>query len=186
MPSVREMRMRTAFTLFALVLALSACSPSVDAFDRVFTDLPRVSTHRTEAKVGEPVEVTLSVNLVVFPQSRIPEARLEDVLLGVCIFSGNGEQEEPGGYGLCHPLRELTSLPSNLTVLDEGAYFLDAGDVILGRGETRTLTHTFTFTSSQPGKVHLLPTLKGTQFYQEGYPSLLFEDGQESVTVTFE
>lgn len=178
-------KVRALICLFAAIL-LSACNPAVDEFDRVFTDRPTAQVDHVRVKVGEPVEVMLSVNLLMFPQSRIPEARLGDVSLGICVFNSVDEQEEPEGYGLCHPLKDPTPLSSNLTILDEGMYFLAAGDVVLERGETRTLRHTFTFTSSQPGEVHLHPTLKCIQFYQEGYPTPDMVGNQEFVTVTFE
>lgn len=60
---------------------------------------------------------------------------------------------------------------------------MDAGEVVVKRGQTRTLEHTFTFTLSEPREVNMHSVL---QFVPEKYPVQDFVDSAKFVTVTFE
>ena len=160
------------------ILVLVGCNSPLGQENGISGHSPFSTADQIKAKVGEPVEVTLTADFKMFSDSRIPQDTLEDLKLGACFTRAEGESGVSVG-GLCYvgekPLQSWVSTLDSETIKD-------FGDFVVKRGETRVITHTFTFTSTEPGEVAIKAT---KQYQEEGYDSPLSAMGG-GANVTFE
>ncbi len=161
-----------------LVLTLAACTPPLE--DGAYMDTPDAQTDRVTARVGEPVEVTVKGGFGTAPKYYQEEFVQIGVVLGAC-FSYDSDSVSEGG--LC--IGGEQPLPNGLSMVGGTAFAKDFGDIVVKRGEHRKIKYTFTFTSTEPGEVAVLPAYEFRNETNEG--SRGHEPGPENIIrVTFE
>lgn len=167
------MKRAVFYTLLALTLA--ACTPPLE--DGAFQNTPRVEADKLTARVGEPVEVTLTGGFEVAEKYYLEETVVPGLLLGACLAY---VPDETVRGGLCN--NDDEPLPDSLSMVSGTTYVKDFGNFVVKRGESRQIQHTFTFTSSQPGEIVIAPAY---QIHDDAYESPGFESGT-ATRVTFE
>lgn len=155
------MRKTTWFFYWTCILIafLSACSPARDEFDRVLTSLPTAVADRTVVRVGEQVEVTLTNTFEMLEQSRVQQRTVKEIEFGACFGSDVVENELIDAQGYCNPKQTDKSPPTWIELGDGTSHMTAIGDIVVQRGQQKTVTHTFSFTRTEPGDVVILPTI---------------------------
>lgn len=131
--------------LLIISLGLTAClgDPLANAPTQ---SIPGADVSTTEARVGEPVQVTLSTT---FFAENYGEFVIENASLGACLWF----QTPIAQGGACEG--PISPLPDSLRLLNGSTLEKRFGDTVVeARGSVR-FTHTFTFTSSEPGRVYV-------------------------------
>lgn len=135
--------------LILLAFVLSACTSRVDGRGQ----LPMSTTvNKDQAAVGKPITVTVTGGFVNIAAANSPDLVLSGYVLGACI--GRDKPDEDLG-GLC--LDEEPPLPSYIELGDGSSYQKVFGKQVIESGETFILKHTFTFTSTRPGEIIIIP-----------------------------
>jgi len=134
----------------ALFCVLSACIQSAGRYG-AHAEVPTVSVSTYTARVGEPVTVTLRSNLYLAEGSELSSATFSNVRLGACFYAeirGGfcGREDNKGGDP---PLQPWVAMP------DGQAHVRDFGDVVVERGASYPLEHTFTFTANEARTVKI-------------------------------
>lgn len=173
---------RVFICLFAATL-LSSCNSSVDEFDFVWVTPPTVEASIVNVGVGEPVTVTLATDVFLPNESKVASQTLEGLQLGVCFALDVTDTHAVDPQGFClYNSGQDAPLEPYLQLLDGTDFMVDLGDITVNRGQSRLLTHEFTFTSTKAGKIVVNPNLLfvrseyGTPDYASGlYTEVFFE-----------
>lgn len=168
--------MQKAVVSLAMLL-LAACSePSSGG---VFMLPPSAQVDKVTAGVGEPVKITLSGGFRVTDRYHEEEFTEPGVTLGACVSYASSVATQGG---LCSDGEQ--PLPEGLGLVGPSSFAEDFGAVTVKRGESRSIEHTFTFTSYGSGTFKLVPTYFFR--YDDGRSSG-FETGADSIIqITFE
>lgn len=143
-------RMKRCLLALALAYALSACIQSSGRYG-ANAEIPTVSVSPSLPRVGEPVTVTLMSSLYLSAGSELPYATFSDVRLGACFYA-----ETTGGFcGLANVEGGDPPLQPWVAVPDGQAHVADFGDVVVERGASYPLEHTFTFTATEAKTVKI-------------------------------
>ena len=142
--------MKRYLLFVALSCALTGCWQSAGRYG-AHAEVPIVSVSTYTARVGEPVTVTLRSNLYLMAGSELPSATFSNVRLGACFIAeidGGfcGREDNEGGDP---PLQPWLAVP------DAQAHVRDFGDVVVERGTSYPLEHTFTFTATEAKTVKI-------------------------------
>lgn len=132
---------------------------------------------KAQAAVGELVTVTVTGGFVNIAAANSPDFVIPGYVLGACI--GRDKPSEDLG-GLC--LDEEPPLPSYIELGDGSSYQKVFGKQVIESGETLILKHTFTFTSTRPGEIIIIPM---NDTLEENFPRGADNYG-ENARVTFE
>ena len=137
-------RMKRCLLVVSLSCALSACIQSSGRYG-ANAEPPTVFVSSYTARVGEPVTVTLRSSLELRAGSELSYATFSDVRLGACF-----DAETRGGFcGLADVEGGDPPLQPWVAVPDGQAHVADFGDVVVERGTSYPLEHTFTFTVAE-------------------------------------
>ena len=157
--------MRSTIVFIALSLLCSACFKPI--YDSYLEYGPGIKASATEAEVGEPVEITLSGGFQLPSTSAMPDAAIPDFVLSAC-FSDSDCQGK-------------LLLPSSVSVLNGGTYSKDIKGLVVERGGSVEIMHSFTFTSSEPQILSISAVYQSVD--ANGEPQTYSES--KSVEVTF-
>lgn len=168
---------RNAVFSALLLFVLAACAPPLSS--GAYIDRPDIQVDKTAARIGEPVEITLTGGFVAAEKYYLETFTAYKVSLGAC-FLYTSDMGTEGG--LC--LGGEQPLPNGLSIVSSTTPIKDFGDIIVKRGEQREIKYTFAFTSNQPGTVDVVPVY---QFGYEPNTDLAIETGPENtIRITFE
>lgn len=175
---------KAALSLTVLLIAtlLTACPDIfVNHSDGGFYSPPKAQASLTEARVGEPVKVTLSVAFGLDNSSSSSENPHSGFRLGACLIRDVRSPNSSRG-GLCGAKRP----PLPAWVVMSGGVAVDKAfdGFVVTRGERRRFEHTFTFTATQPGRVAVEPVMQ-YPYTGEGRGVPASESG-DLATVVFE
>lgn len=148
----RRCVIKRVFFSSLLMLVLAACTPPLE--DGAYMDAANAQANKIMARVGEPVEVTVTGGFIVAPKFYQEELAHPGVSLGACFWY---EPDKTATGGLCGVKGGERPLPNGISTVDGTDFAKDFGNVVVKRGEHRKIEHMFTFTSDQPGEVAVLP-----------------------------
>lgn len=144
--------MKGVFFAVLLTLILAACTSPLGS--EAYMELPDAQVDRVTARVGEPVEVTVTGGFGARDGYYLKESVQPGVSLGACFWY---DPEKTATGGLCGVKGGEQPLPAGISMVDGTTFAKDFGDIVVKRGEHRKITHAFSFTSDQPGEVVVLP-----------------------------
>lgn len=151
--------MKRTVLVWILLTFLSACSPARDEFDYVLTLPPSATADLTTASVGESVEVTLTATFEMLEQSRVQQRAVREIEFGACFGSDFVENALIDAQGYCNPKQKDKSPPAWIELVNGSSHMTDIGDIIVKRGQRKTVEYTFSFTRTEPGDVVIVPTI---------------------------
>ena len=138
------LRMKRCLLVVPLFCALSGCIQSSGRYGAI-AEPPSVFVSPYTARAGQPVTVTLRSSLYLRPGSELSYATFSDVRLGACF-----DAETSGGFcGLAGVEGGDPPLQPWVAVPDGQAHVADFGSVVVERGASYSLEHTFTFTATE-------------------------------------
>ena len=147
--------MRLILTFTCLLTIFTACTKPSESFTQINVQRdPSITATPVKTSTGTFVDV--SVDMVLSLNGKSPfEERSTSFSIGACIRSESMLKED----GHCVPDEPYTS-PDSLQLAPESLQSKDF-TLTLKRGETRTVTHTFRFTSTDPAILYLTGIAKG-------------------------
>ncbi|MDQ3521392.1 MAG: hypothetical protein M3434_03510 [Gemmatimonadota bacterium] len=116
-------------------------------------EFPNARADKVTARIGEPVEVTVTGGFGARDDYYLEEFVQPGVNLGACFWY---VPERTVNGGLC--ISGEQPLPDGLSMVDSATFAKNFGDIVVKRGESQNIEHTFTFTSNEPGEVVVEPS----------------------------
>ena len=164
--------MRRAVISAVIMLFLAACNDT-PPYQSTYMELSTAQVDKVTASVNETVEVTVRGRFGVDDTDNAETFTTPGVNLGACVSYASDPATEGG---LC-PGGERP-LPNGLSMVGTSITAKDFGNFTISPGESRSVEHTFSFTSDRTGVFRLVPAYL---FRYENGASPGYEPGPYSI-----